>query len=341
MDIQNPEQITPSVETSPKPSRRRRLQVIIITAAVLFLGLIFTGFGKHQISILHPISGGLTPSPTVVQDPDYALPPKEPNRLDVLILGIRGQNDPDAADGGPLLTDSIEIFSYDKVTHKSSLISLPRDLYVKIHDDQKDKLNTAYEYGYYHSSDSLQFMKDKISEITGVYIDEVVIFDFSSFKQIVDALGGIDVTLDQPFKETQQWGYEFSLPAGLNHLDGQSALYYARSRYTSDDFDRARRQQQIIFAIKDKLLNLNFISDPVKTFSILNLVRSDVKTTIGLWSVKQYLDLAHEVDFSKIQHTVISTDNLVMEGRANNAYILLPKGGNLSGIKKLFQDSLN
>ena len=328
---------------SPSPKKHWGKIVLGVIVIVAIAALVSHAFGlTNQISITNPFNHNTTSAtPTATPDPDYAAPKNDPNRLNVLVLGIRGLDDPNAVDGGPLLTDSIQIFSYDKVTKKSSLISIPRDLYVTVHDNKKDKVNTVYEYGYYHSSNSLQFVKDKFSQISGVYIDQVVVFNFSAFKDIIDALGGIDVTLAAPFDEPKEWGFDFHLPAGSNHLDGTNALYYARSRYSSTDFDRSGRQQQIIFAIKDKLLQLNFFSDPVKSFNVLNLVRSDIQTDIGLWDIKQYLDLAKQVKFSDMKKTVISTDNLVMEGKGpDNAYILLPKTGNLSGIKQHIQDSL-
>lgn len=336
--------ISPESPRSPRPSfinhlYRWRYFLIVL---VIIGGLFYLSEISHQIDILNPFTPHDSTHilPVATPDPNYAMPAKESNRLDILILGIRGENDPDAADGGPLLTDSIQVFSYDKSTKKSSLISIPRDLFVTIHDQQKDKINSAYEYGLSHSSNGLQFIKDKISQITGVYIDQVVVFDFSSFKEIVDALGGVDVTLAVPFHEPKEWGFDFSLPAGLNHLDGQNALYYARSRYSSSDFDRSRRQQQIMFAIKDKLLALNFLSDPIKSFSILTLVRSDIKTDIGVWNFSELLDLVNKVKFDQIKKSVISTDNFLTESTDNGAYILLPKGGTLADIKQFFQDSL-
>lgn len=332
-----------------QPAFRRKFfglnRTFAIIGTVVLLVVVAYRFGiiTHAISVDNPISGFFNPTPalTSVMDQDYVMPKQDDNRINILIMGIEGQDDPNAAVGGPLLTDSIEVFSYDKTTKKSSLISIPRDLYVTIYGDNKDKLNTAYQYGYYHTTDGLQFVKEKISQITGVYIDHVVIFDFSSFKQIVDALGGIDVTLDKPFTETEQWGYAFSLPAGKNHLDGQSALYYVRSRYSTSDFDRSRRQQQIMFAVKNKILAMNFLSDPVKTFAILNLVRNDILTDITIWDIKDLMDLVRQVNFSLVDRTVISTDNLVQQGTGpDNAFILLPKAGNLSGVKQLFANSL-
>jgi len=317
------------------------MKKIYVRRGLILLGIVLliwlTSF-NHTINVENLGFWGNLTQPAPTPDNSYTMPEKEADRLDVLILGIRGKDDPDATDGGPLLTDSIEILSYNKKTNAASLVSLPRDLQVLVQDDRLDKLNTVYEYGYYHSSDPIAFVKNKISQITGVYIDKMVVINFSSFKEIVDSLGGVDITLAKPFDENKQWGYEFHLPAGLNHLDGQQALYYARSRYSSTDFDRSQRQQQIMLAIKDKLVNLNLMSDPVKTFNIFNAIRKDIVTDIGIFDINQFLSLAKQVDFNKVKKYVISTDNLVHEARdTNNSYILLPNVAEFKEIKDEFQ----
>ncbi len=303
---------------------KKRLGVIVL---ILFLAVI----GYFSFSIFNFALESI--------DPDYIMPVEEPDRFDMLVLGLRGENDPDAKDGGALLTDTIMVLSHDKISQKSSLISIPRDLYIKTDKNKKDKINTAYEYGYYRKNGGLNYAKELVSKITGVYIDKAVVLDFSSFEKIIDQVGGIDIVLANPFEEKQQWSYEFSLPAGPNHLDGKNALYYARSRFSSNDFDRSRRQQEVIFALKDKLTNLNFWSDPLKTLSILNSIRSNIKTDINIWNTKELLDLAKEIDSSeKIKKYVMTTDNLLYESRINEAYVLLPKGDNFTQIKQLFQD---
>ena len=274
-------------------------------------------------------------------DPDYLMPLEEKDRFDVLILGVRGENDPDAKDGGALLTDTIIVFSFDRSTKKSSLVSIPRDFYVKIDKNKKEKINSAYEYGYYHKDGGINYSKNLVSKISGVYIDKAVVIDFSSFEKIVDQVGGIDLVLAKPFEEKQQWSYEFFLPAGPNHLNGKDALYYARSRFSSNDFDRARRQQEVILALKNKLTNLNFLSDPVKTLGTLSTVISNIKTDINIWNTKELLNLSKELNSTeKIKKHVFTTDNMVYESRVNEAYILLPKGDNFVQIKQLFQDIL-
>ncbi len=303
---------------------KKRLGVIVLILALAAIG--YFSFNTFKF-ISEPI------------DPDYIMPPQEPNRFDILVFGLRGENDPDAKDGGALLTDTIMVLSYDKIAKKSSLVSIPRDLYVKIDKNKKDKINTAYEYGYYHKDGGLNYAKELVSKITGIYIDKAVVLDFSSFEKIIDQVGGIDIVLAQPFEEAKQWGFKFSLPAGSNHLDGKNALYYARSRFSSNDFDRSRRQQEVMFALKDKLTNLNFWSDPFKTLSVLNSIRSNIKTDINVFDTKELVDLSKEISYSgKVKKYIMTTDNLLYESRANESYILLPKGDNFTQIKQLFLD---
>ncbi|MBI2064170.1 MAG: LCP family protein [Candidatus Yanofskybacteria bacterium] len=267
------------------------------------------------------------------EDPDYIMPLEEKDRFDVLILGIRGEDDPDAQDAGALLTDTIMVFSFDKTAKKASIISIPRDLYVKIDKKKAAKINSIFE------NRGMKYTKEWISKITGVYIDKALVLDFSSFEKVIDAAGGIDITLAKPFEEKQQWGNSFYLPEGENHLDGKNALYYARSRFSSNDFDRSRRQQEVIFALKDKLAQHNWWTDPLKTLNILTAIKSNIQTDINIWNAKEILDLANEINSAnKISKYVLSTENLVYESRANEAYILLPVGDNLTGIKQLFQD---
>src|SRR3989338_5595960 len=270
-------------------------------------------------------------------DTDYIMPEKEPDRLDILILGIRGEDAEDAEEAGALLSDTMMVCSHDQLTKRSSLVSVPRDLYVKT-GSTKNKLNAAYEYGLYRR-EGTDYVKKLVSQITGVYIDNVIVADFSSFEKLIDQLGGVDITLAKPFKEEGQWGYAFELPAGENHLDGQNALYYVRSRYSTNDFDRASRQQQVLFAIKNKVTSLNLIADPIKSLSVINTIGRNIKTDINIWDVKEIIDLGKEVDTSPtmFKKQVLSTDNLLYQTTGpKGAYILLPNGDNFGQIKQLF-----
>lgn len=272
-------------------------------------------------------------------DKNYLMPEKESDRLDILILGLRGEEEKDVEEVGGLLTDTIMIFSHDRTTKKSSLVSIPRDLYVKV-GGKNNKINAAYEYGLVRKIGT-DYAKKLFSQITGVYIDNVVVVDFSSFEKLINELGGIDITLARPFKEESQWGYAFELPAGPNHLDGQNVLYYVRSRYSTNDFDRAYRQQQILFAIKDKMTKLNLVSDPIKTLSVINTLSQNIKTDVNIWNIKEIIDLAQEVNISPatFKKEVLSTENLLYQTtKPNGEYVLLPNGDNFDQIKALFAE---
>jgi len=262
---------------------------------------------------------------------EYIMPDKEKNRLDFLILGVRGKDDPD----GGLLTDTIIVFSFDKETKHSSLVSIPRDFFIRIDKDLYDKINSAYE------RIGLKETKKLISKITGIYIDHAIVFDFSSFKQIIDTLEGIDIYLEQPFEETTQWGYVFMLPEGENHLNGEDALYYVRSRFSTSDFDRAQRQQKVILALKEKIENINFLSDPEQALELMLTVRDNIQTDINLFDIKDIINLVKEFNGSTddMQKHVLTTENFFYESRLDDGmYILLPNDDSFAEIKKFFKN---
>ena len=341
-----------------KPDKKRHLSVIffILLVTAFLFGMAKFGVSSHEIEIaneegtiwqkvanLFTVSG--EKQQTIDDDPNYNMPKEEKDRWDILILGIRGEDAEDAEETGALLTDTIMVLSYNKTTKKTSLVSIPRDLYIRIYGTKEDKINSVYEIGVLRKN-GLGFTKKLISRITGVYMDNIVILDFSSFKQVIDDLGGIDIELDSPFNEKQQWGYEFSLPVGINHLDGEKALYYARSRFSSSDFDRAQRQQKVIMAIKDKVTSLNLLSDPIKTLTILNAIRKNIETDLNIWDAGSLFNLSEQFSTAgdHIKRYVITTENLVYESYIQtdigNIYILLPNGNNLLQIKQMFQEIL-
>ena len=272
---------------------------------------------------------------TFSQAQEEPTPTPEENRTDILVLGMRGLDDPDAEQGG-LLTDTILLFSHNKQTNKSAIVSIPRDLYINI-GGKMDKANTVYEKGL-AKKDGLGYSRRIFSNLTGVHIDNVVVFDFSSFKTIIDDLGGIDIHLEKPFEENDQWGNSFYIPAGENHLNGETALYYVRSRYSTNDFDRSRRQQQVIMAIKDKVMKLNYISDPIKTLEIVNSIRKNITTDLNIFDSKTIINLAKQVNNSQPAQFVMSTENLLYQSIENKVYILLPKGDDYGDIRKMFKE---
>lgn len=263
----------------------------------------------------------------------WPTPPKEADRQDILILGIRGQDDPD----GGLLSDSIILLSFDKETERTTMVSLPRDLYMEMPGLLKGKINEIYEVGLTQRN-PLDFTKKVFSRLSGVFIDNIVVFDFQSFQAIIDTVGGVDLNLKKPFEEKTQWGYTFSLPAGLNHFNGSTALYYVRSRYSSSDFDRARRQQEVILAIKKKVLSLELLKNPSQIISLAGHFKNNISTDLDLWDAKAIFNLSAALDSAALNTEILSTDNLLFQEIRDGIYILLPQNNDWPAFRGFFQN---
>ena len=326
-------------------------------------------------------------------------------RINILLLGMRGEG----VEGGGLLADTIMVLSIHPKNgegdmSKASLISIPRDLYVKVPGrDEQRKINAVYALGEERErgGGGIEDMRTIVGEVTGLDIPYGVTINFQGFKDLVNAIGGITITLEQPFEEGMQFrglekrcdgitytvpsgsfeekriqrkngtyyanpkryplcfekmttaaiaelecGGNFKLPAGENLLDGDKALCYARARYTSSDFDRARRQQEVIKLIKDKALSLGTLTDFSKVTAMLDSLGNNVSTNLEAWEMKRMLELYQKAgDAGNMNQKVLENSE---EGLLYNppqtketGYILLPIGDNYDRIRELFKNSLN
>lgn len=266
-------------------------------------------------------------------------------RLNVLLLGIRGVDDPN----GGLLTDSMMVASVELKTGRIALISVPRDLYVTMpNHDFKNKINEAYAIGMKDERSwkgGLEYSKIAVSAVTGLDIHYAASVDFRAFKEVIDTLGGITITLSQPFSELSQFEEgPIALPAGKQTIGGDTALLFVRARFSSNDFDRAKRQQQVLLAIKEKALGLGVLSNPMKIIAILDTLGNHVRTDAELWEIQEMALLAQKADSSKIRHKVFNTaeNGLLYAARdASGAYILLPEGGDYLKIQEEIKNIFN
>ncbi len=325
-----------------KPRWRRYVFAVWVFAlAAIFVALggalvWKTSFTYSQMKIGD--TKGLLPLSESTPQPDL-------DRINILLLGLRGEEDPN----GGLLTDSIMVLSLKKSTGQAALISIPRDLYIKMPgENYKEKINFAYALGFEKkgSAGALLYSKTAVSKTTGLYINYAIAVNHQAFKEIVDILGGIDIILDKPFREDQQFSKEMiiDLPAGQNHLNGTSTLYFVRSRFTTSDFDRARRQQQVALAIKDKAFSLGVISNPVKIFQILNSLGKNVRLDLPLSQIKNLIVMAENFGDQKIVHKVFDTTEeglLYASKTESGAYILLPVGDDFKKIQEVCQNIFN
>ena len=181
------------------------------------------------------------------------------NSVNVLLLGYGW-----ATHQWWFLTDSIMVASWNPDENNVTLFSIPRDLYVKSPvNGSYGRINAIFQQ-YYSRTQSVEEsalgFAWKVGEILGLDIPYYATIDFQTFKEIVDSLWWVDVYVDKTIHDTTYPAdnmidyITFHIDAGDQHLDGDTALKYARSRHTTSDFDRAKRQQKLIIAIKDKML---------------------------------------------------------------------------------------
>lgn len=213
-------------------------------------------------------------------------------KTNILIIG-RWWEENDA----PELTDSILIASIHYEKKSVSLFSVPRDLYVEYPTGWGGKINEAYFRGlrkYKDEFDGIKPLQEILSKITGEEIHYFVNLDFDGFRKIIDTLWGIDIDIPSAIVDTKypgpNWSYQtFRINAWSQTLDGATALKYARSRYSTSDFDRSLRQQLIIKALREKALSLELITSPSKIKSIYSIVSDhiitdfDLSQMIALW----------------------------------------------------------
>lgn len=335
----------PEFELIEKPRKinKKKLVIFIVIIILLLVPAFYifkTGAAFSKIITIKNIAWekifGKLPSSEYI-------PPKDPDRINVLLLGIRGEDDPD----GGWLADGIMVASLQKSTGKVALISIPRDLYLQLPGEVSyEKINTAYAIGFKKYDNGLDFAKKTVAYVTGLHIDYAVAINFQAVKDIIELLGGATIYLDKPFIEDKQWGcnqdgvcVSFGLEAGRQTLNGESALLYVRSRYSSTDFDRARRQQQVLIAIKDKALSLGVLADPLKISGIIDVLSKNVRTDASPWQIPDFIKLANTVEGDNIIRKVFenSAEGLLYETKINNIYVLLPTEGNFNKIREACQ----
>jgi LCP family protein required for cell wall assembly len=203
------------------------------------------------------------PATPAVYAPPAPLPSTHPaaEPVTVLLMGV----DRRSTVGGTNNTDTLLLFYLDPVTQRAAMLSIPRDLYVDIPGHGQNRINTAYAYGERDGTGGLTLARQTVSATVGIPVDHAVLIDFAVFVTVVDAIGGIDVDVPydiyDPTYPDSGIGYDpFYISAGSHHLDGTTALKYARTRATAGgDFDRTARQRQVVMAVRNRVLSLDLL----------------------------------------------------------------------------------
>lgn len=290
----------------------------------------------------------------LAESADKELKGEDRDRINIILLGMGGENH-----GGGYLTDTIILTSIEPSTKKVSFLSIPRDLTVPIESKNGvvwRKINNINAYAEAETSGSGGIaVCQALSDILEIPIDYFIRMDFDGFVNIINELGEIKIYVENTLEDYQYpiIGQEEAEPyesrfehlyieEGWQEMDGELALKYARSRHASgiegSDFARARRQQKIIEAVKEKLLSKYIIFKPRLITNIINEVQDHLSTNLKIWEILKLWDISKEIKKDDIINKVLDNSangllsNIITE---EGAYILTPSSGDFSEIKYL------
>lgn len=302
-------------------------------------------FGQPTPTLLLPVSP--TPSVTAPPSPPTATPapwdgfppprgdtafiptplppfPRPKGQVHIAILG----SDQRPNDYG-FRTDTLLIAILDPSRHQVRLLSIPRDLWVYIPGWYMNRINTAYPYG------GFETLQLTLQYNLGLPVDHFVLINFQAFVALVDNLGGIDVQVERSLTDHRDGYGQYTVPAGWVHMDGATALWYVRARYTTSDFDRARRQQEVLLALADRLLSLNALS---RVGELYSLYRNYVVTDLSLQDVNALATFADAIARRNLQRYVIQPPYVSpWVVPTSGAEVLLPTPGLLPFLQSAIQ----
>ncbi|HLQ61692.1 MAG TPA: LCP family protein [Candidatus Acidoferrales bacterium] len=357
--------------------RLSRSAVALVVLGVLVTVMLFASVAAVRVySFVHTVTGQeLNPLQIVQQvaEPQpgtIAYKLKHGERVAVLLVGYGGdEND------APYLTDSIMAVVLDPQTHRVLMASIPRDLIVTMDlsvggGRWVQKINAAFEVAYlpdiiccpapqYTGRDGGGHAAEHaVGIVTGLTFDRYIGVDFHAFRDMVDALGGIDIHMDTSLHDChypnygngylnhgvpEGWpcpnpNYGIRFPAGDYHVNGEQALEIARSRHAdepeqSSDFGRARRQQMIMTAIKKKATTVNGFA---KAPQLMAALEKNFKTDMSLSDMKAVYDWGQNLPDSQIVHAGVSNDNFLQYCRRNNISGLCPQDESWGMLHRFF-----
>lgn len=332
-----------------KRAKRSKKKKVFKVFAFLCVGLLLIGglfFGNAFLKA-RKIFGGGGGAPALDANVDPTkLNGEGDGRVNILLLG-KGGSGHDGAD----LTDTILIASIDPIQKEASLLSIPRDFWVK-NDVGQSKINAVYalaknkvltgkktgDINDRAEQAGLAAIESKIEEVSGIPIHYHVMVDFAAFEQAINTVGGVDINVTKDGEVYERLydtiigkPYTLDVKAGQNHFDGQRALFYARSRHTSarGDFDRAERQRAVIIALKEKIMSAGTYGNPIKLNQLVNEFGSHVRSNLSTGEVLRVYDIMKGIDSSKIGSVGLADppNNFVTTDNVNGQSIVRPKAG--------------
>jgi len=334
-----------NLSTYMKP-KKRIFKIILLSVVITILGIgLWVGLTAfNTFKKITAFSKGNNSLFSFLGDSNKTqLKGEKEGRTNILLLGMGGKNHP-----GGTLSDTIIVISINWQTKQTAFLSIPRDLWVQIPDYGWAKINNAFAHGEANQKTTGgggQVASETVSKILDIPIHYFVSVDFEGFKKIVDTVGGVDIYVEKDINDpyypaANMINYDpFKIQAGQHHMDGTLALKYARSRETTSDFDRSKRQQIVLAAIKQKVLSLNILANPKKVTDLLNILGDHLRTNLSISEIKSLWDTIKDIDTSKMINRVLDTSESgpLTATQDQRGYIIVPRKGigNYTDLQKI------
>lgn len=281
-----------------------------------------------------PNAGVATLPPPVNLEEPLVLPEATPlpiypineQRVTILVMGI------DRRPGEAFIsrTDTMIVMSMNPADNTAVMLSIPRDLYVQIPGYGRNRINTAFVFGSQGNNPAAgaELAMETVEYNLGIPIDHYLMVDFSAVVRGVDALGGIDVDvpfdISDPTFPDMNYGFDpLYIPAGRQHFDGLTTLKYARTRHVDNDFGRANRQQQVILAVRSKIVSMGVTQLLGQLPFFYNQLSEGIRTDLSLDQMLTLGQAASEIPSENIQTEVIDYDYVVSHRTEEGASVLV------------------
>lgn len=316
-----------------KWSKKRKIITVLIVLFVLIVG-VGAAFYIWGQGLLNKISNGNIGIWDILTAKDVELKKGANGRTNVLVLGTSGYDMGGSEHDGAQLTDSIMILSLDQASKDVAMLSLPRDLYVGNTCTDTGKVNEIYWCNNQDEDNELggvRAAQEEIGEILGLDFQYYVHMNWGALVQLVEALGGVTVTLDEDIAD--DWTNTYVKAGVPTTLNGEDALGLARARHgtASGDFSRGNSQQKILIAIKEKALE-NGVSLG-QAMEILGVLGDNVRMDFNADEMKTIFNMLQDFPMENLRHVTLldpeNNINLVTTGTLNNGIsYVLPAAGN-------------
>lgn len=314
----------------PRPPPRRSPNRTIVLVAVIAAAIIIPAVGYVAVTALGVLFGSGAPVATANGTPVPATQLslgqlsgwRGTERVNVLVLGIdqRPKEDPNIA-----RSDSLILLTLDPVAKTAGMLSIPRDLYVPLPGrNTQDRINVAHALG------GPKYAMQTVEYNFGMPVQSYVRVNFNAVTKLVDLLGGIDVYNEEDINDLSypdmNFGYDpFKLKAGWQHLDGATALKYARTRHGSSDFFRMRRQQQVVLAMRDKALDSGTLTKLLpQAPQIYQTLRDSIDSNLSALELAQLAMLARDIPSERISRVSIDETATQYWTTPQGASVLIP-----------------